>query len=285
MNGCGRGGSNLESKVILARSCASCPALQANQDTLEFVRNVKRFVASSVDIGNLKTELCDTFHRVPVEAFPTERYLDDFRNDRSTGTCGLAAMIMTRVLMDNGIDAYTYNFGFEGTRLTHVVTLVKLNNDLLIFDSYMNYELVDQNGKNLGIFRLMGGLRKGGISAFVHTDAVQGEFLLDRSLLTPEEQTMAQQEPYSSFLRFSEELNDRVIKVRYMKCFGCDTDPLGISFIDEMKSQLRSTSGEVDMVHLFTLKINKMYGASDHFEMNAKVDSALAELLLVPVPK
>lgn len=276
--GCEQEKPEQKTTKLVGKSCFSCPKISPEQDTLDFVRSIRRFVASNVDIGNLRTSYCDTFYRVSVEDFPTESYLDLFRKDESTGSCGLAAMIMTRILLDNGILAYTYNFGFDGTRLTHVITLVKLHGDLLIFDPYMNYELVDKKGHNIGLFRLLDSLNYTTSFCKPSYDTVAGEFLLNHSALSEDKFTLSEQEPFKSFLLKHENLNDSVIKVRYDKCFECSTDPLSTLFIEEMLTVLSKQKNNPVLEDLFALKINNIYGASDYEEVNRKVDSLLLEL-------
>lgn len=238
-------------------------------------------MAIHADAGAIRNALCDTFFRIPVNQLPLATVLQTFEDDRGMASCGLSANMMVKILLDNGIDAYTYNFGFANTHLTHVMVLVKHANDLLIFDPHMNYELRDNEGKNMGLFRLLSQLATNGPAPVFYGDTVLSDMIFDLSILTQNEWAILQQPAYRMLVARADTIRPAIIKAVYGKCFNCASNPASVALVAGLTSKLaEQTTLPVAFYHTFALKISLLSGAADEEEMNARVDAAIAAAAL-----
>ena len=257
--------------------CDGCPLWHSYSDTLAFVNEVRQFVAQNVPTGKMNNALCDTFGTFSIAEFPTNTYLHIFRKKEGVGTCGLAANMMVNILLKNKIDAYTYNFGFEHTALTHVVVLVKLAGKLLVFDPFMNYELLDENRQNLGLMELLAAVQKQALRVQFSTDSVLANSLIDLRLLHPKYAPMLNQ-PSCTALMQQPLITDSILYFKSYRSFGHAADTACYSFVKIFTTKLRAETEFTQFHEGMLLKIAPIAGAADGPLLNARIDSALAHL-------
>jgi len=90
--------------------------------------------------------------------------------------CGGQAEIARKVYELLGFETFTFNFGFDGTRATHVTTFVKLEikgeSIWTLQDAYFNFTLRDQAGNYLGFRQLLAYLATNNLSPVVIDEKV-----------------------------------------------------------------------------------------------------------------
>lgn len=259
--------------------CSSCPKYNQRMDSVLFVREVMHFVADKADVGNVKHALCDTFYRIEFSQLPVDSYLKLFEVDEGTATCGLAATIMAKILVENGFDAFTYNFGFENTPMTHVVVLVKNKGRLLVFDPFMNYEIVSENGTHMGLDSLLQINFVSSTPPVFKSDTVLSDFLIDLNKLSAELQSKLKSSEFSEQDSNGIWLTESIYKTEYPRCYRCNTIFGESTFLSAFEDSLRRRTEFHQFYQALILKINKISGAVDHRKIDVFVDSIISKEL------
>jgi hypothetical protein len=263
--------------------CKSCPAISGQEDTLNFAREVMRFVATTCDYGIPKHPMCDTFLNIPIADFPVERFVQLFVHDSGVATCGLASRMMIRILLDNHIDAYTYNFGFKNTALTHELVLVKQNNRLLVFDPYLNYQLLNPDSSNASLTDV---LLHVGNPAFVPiflSDTVESDFVLDFGQIDTLGMRNSQPDSCVRWIDGFKHTRGTFHKMKVKRYFGsslkspCDTSSNRTGVVKQMEQYLNKKTLYSLFHQAMILKINKSIGAEDATSINAMIDTMVAQ--------
>ncbi|MFT7153071.1 MAG: hypothetical protein ACI9Z7_000112 [Alteromonas macleodii] len=276
--GCQVPNEKISSDEQLAQINYEIPILEYT-DTIEFANNVRRFVATKANAGNLANNLCDTFYRIPIRQFPVNTYLNIFDSLKGASSCGLTSYMMTKILLDNGIDAYTYNFGFEKSDVTHVVTLVKHHNDFLIFDAHSNFELIDSAGFNIGLLSLLKTISKGkGLVPIFYSDTVSAKFILDTEHMSKNELRLLQTKEFAPIYSNLDTLGGKILMTDYDKCFECDLNPMGIKLKKSFERKLSEETRYRKFHEAFALKINSVVGAADSDSVDRVIEARLLEL-------
>ena len=276
--GCGTANEETFSVEQLPQSNHDIPTF-GSTDTIKFVNDVRRFVARKNITGNIKNSLCDTFYRIPIEQFPVNTFLDIFDSLNGKSSCGLSSNMMTKILLDNGIDAYSYNFGFDGTNITHVVTLVKWQGDFLVFDSHTNFELLDSTGSNLGLLSLLENIStENEVTLYYNSDTVSSKFVLETNELTDSELRRLHSKELSPIYSNLDTLANEKVMTHYSKCFECDLNPMGVRLKRSFEEKLAKETRYSKFHEAFTLKVNKVRGAADSDSVDKLIETKLLEL-------
>lgn len=261
-----------ESKYTL---CEVCPKIKEEQDTLSFVREVMHFVSQNVDDGLIKNSFCDSIFEFPINQLPVDKYLELFQNNEGTLKCGGTALIMVKILLESGIDAYTYNFGFQNTEYSHVIVLVKYKNDYLIFDPYISYELKYKN-ENLGLLALFEYIKqKKIINVNYESDTANFDLIADISLIDFSSNSIMVHNCFTQFFNNSKKIDSTIYLVKKQRCFACDTSDVCNSFVKSFEKKLRKETSYHNFYEGMLLKINETVGAADDSIVNNKIDSLI----------
>lgn len=250
--------------------------MHASEDTLAFANRAMRYVVTHTDVGMMQNTFCDTFDRVQIEDFEPEKYFEIFEKDSGTATCGLAGQLMVKLLLENGIDAYTYNFGYKNTRLSHIIVLVKHQNRLLIYDPFMNYALQDCQGQHLSLEALLTAIGNNTDCVRYASDTLRSEMLIDMKAVPHMYHELLASKNCKTELSELRLVQDSIFKTTFNRCYSCERNRLCTSFIRDFETKLSSTTQLQQFHEGFALKINKIYGASDHVQVNARIDSLIA---------
>ena len=121
---------------------AAIPQLQGllERDRRAAARSLLNWTANVVDLG-----LGDTVEAATTWAYEmgaAEAYQELWSTGRDGTACGGFADFFSKVLPLFGFDAFTVNFGYAGTPVTHVTTVVAIDNELYILDPTFNGEYV-----------------------------------------------------------------------------------------------------------------------------------------------
>ncbi|MCF8460597.1 MAG: hypothetical protein K9G46_07730 [Flavobacteriales bacterium] len=142
---------------------------------------LRRAIADTLDVGFTSDSLCLNFAKISFQDFNIDSFIPKFGNNTGAGSCGLASSMLAKTLNDAGIEAYTYNFGFENTKTTHVLVIAHTdNNQWTVHDPSFNYSITDSSNNPKDFFKLLGelGLRNHSDISF-SSDTVFREVLLD----------------------------------------------------------------------------------------------------------
>ena len=249
--------------------------IEQNEDTVAFAERVLKYVVQNTDVGFMANSYCDTFYKVPIEEFKPERYFTIFEKDSGTATCGLAGQLMVKILLQNGIDAYTYNFGFKGV-LTHVVVLVKHKGQLLIFDPFMNYALLNRFGNHIGLVALLDDISKDSLLLSFSDDTLISEFVVNFQQLPEKYKKTLTSEACNEFRTNWTTVRDSTLKKPFYRCYSCERDRACASFVRNFETELSEVTRMTRFHEGFALKINQIYGAADYLNINAEIDSIIA---------
>jgi len=241
----------------------------------ELATELRRLVADTLDEGSLTHALCEGFVEVDFDSFDSNLYLRMFAMDSCRATCGLAANIMVEMLDEKGVRSVAYNFGFEGTALTHVLVIANTAPHIwTVHDPFFNYSVADANGEPKDFFVLLDELSRnefGGIR--VSQDTVWRTVLIDPSLDYEIRDVCIEH-----LVRTTQSIEEH--KFRRPVCFDCrigGADCPELDFISRMESRLEA-EGYLPYFLMALLKpINKVWGP-DAESFQAMVDSTFSEL-------
>lgn len=258
--------------------CTLCPKIKPEQDTLEFVNEVRRFVADNTDKGWVFNDVCDNFLE-NIETFGVDTFLRLFALDAGRATCGLNARIMVQILLENGIDAYTYGFGFENTDLTHVLVLVKQNERLLIFDPHFNYALLNPDGSNMDIISLINAIGARNLQFKTTTDTAIADLLIDEKILnaTPTMRDSVMADANCAALLTSGTVSGNMRKIPLQRCFSCESNRkcFGFAFINKFEQRLRDETDFNSYHEGLVIRLGSLSGADDWQDMDDRIQTAL----------
>jgi galactitol-specific phosphotransferase system IIB component len=252
--------------------------LESGQDTIEFINRVRQFIATNADVGNPKHPLCETFYQIPIAQLPVQQFIEIFNQDQGTASCGLASSLMVKMLLDNGVDAYSYNFGFENTRLTHVVTLARLGNSYLIFDSFLNSEPKWADGRNIDLIELLYSINDNEQMSNVTygSDRVTSDLIIDFSAIKESQKAMVSIPACVQIVENREHLRASIYKIRVQRGFSSDTSNHYNSFVRSFEAELAKQTDYTFFHHGLAMKIHEVVGADDSETVNAMIDSIIA---------
>jgi hypothetical protein len=254
-----------------------CITHQNSNDILfERAKRLRQMVADTLDGGNLTNSMCNRFMEIGFESFQTEEFFKQFAVDSCSASCGLASNILVKLLNDSGIIAYSYNFGFAGSDLTHVVVLAKVDSGIWsVHDPTFNYSVVDGNGKPKDFFQLLKSLNRCDLDdTHVTEDTVWRSVLIDTLKQYPLSEKCT--EVLKSLLVHTE----RISLIRRPICFGCvlggDNCP-ELDFISRMEARLDAEGLPRNFLSAMTRPLNRVWGPNpESFQL--LVDSAFLEL-------
>jgi len=252
--------------------------IEPSEDTLQFAERVRRFVAKNADMGFTSNSLCDTFTKIPISEFNPSKYLSVFKADSGVASCGLAGQIMVKILLENGIDAYTYNFGFDGTPFTHIMVLIKYGGRYLIYDPFINYTLLDASGNKMDLQRLLMQIAGDSLELKFSEDTVQTDVLINRHILPSTLRELLLSNNCVELSDLATHVRDSIYKMPMPRCFACEFDERCLRFVPAFEKHLSTHTKFTKFHEGMALKINEIYGADDHERVNAMVDSLIAEL-------
>lgn len=258
-----------ETEMFNSTICRQCPILKKSEDTLDFINRVRRFATINCPEGIQSNTLCDTFYRIPFQRFPVDTFLTIFESNRGIANCGSTSTIMAKILDENGIRAYTYNFGFLEGRYNHVVVLVPYKGKLIIQDPYISYTLKDNQNNYLDFFDLITHIRNDSINNIeVLSDTIVSKIIIN----VKETIQLYSGIPIECFPNYSP--NKEVFTQNQLKHFGYKT--AGCSdFTKDFENELEKHGYPPNILYAYTLKIHTVYGSVGHELLNSQIDSFL----------
>ena len=252
--------------------------IEPSEDTLVFAERVMKHVVENADVGFMPNAFCDTFYKVPIEEFEPKEYMTLFAADKGVASCGLMSKLLVKILLQNGISAYTYDFGFSGTQYTHVLVLIKHAGQLLIFDPLFNYTLLDEGGKRIDFFRLLNQINGDSVSTVIKSDTLVSDMLIDKKTFVQLSVGMGNLLGCNELITSVDFKDNSFAKMPFNRCFNCNPYSECFDFITQFENKLVAETRFSNFHEGIALKINKVYGAADHQIINAEIDSTLRKI-------
>lgn len=154
--------STESSSIIVEKACEEVQALRDEDATdLDRVRALRSWASGWWPVSQSEiTDHPDAYWKVD----PTELFANG-RDGRYGGPCGSAAWMLMFVYDHFGLDAWVYNFGNPEGPGTHVVTLVKVDGDIVVQDAHLNAELTEPAGRPTDVRQAIAEIAEDGISS------------------------------------------------------------------------------------------------------------------------
>jgi hypothetical protein len=266
--------------VTIEPECPVCPAIAPEQDTLEFVNEVLQFVATNADIGHLDNSVLDSVMRNTPGKFPAQQLMDEMCRNRATASCWHAAHIMTNILLENGIDAYTYDFGFANIELGHAMVLVKWHGKHLIFDPFLNYHMVDTLGQPIGLEEVLRNALNPDFRVEYRSVPVFADLTMEAHVLD----SMRHQKYSDDCLAWAsnfEKISENVVQKKFKRRFDNELNSPCPTFVKRFLTKLRYSTTLKEFHQGMLIKTHTVRGAKDHM----KVDSTLYSIIRDIGPK
>lgn len=256
--------------------CHTCPMIRPQEDSLEFASRAMRFVSKNADTGLLPNQLCDSSQNIGVMELPIDQMLRVFDENEGVASCNLAASILADILIQNGISAYTYSFGFPETDLSHMVTLVKVKRELYLFDPFLNYFLADESGSPLPLHNFFDLVLDAQPAFQYHSEPVLGDMTVDFSLvdtaLLIQNESIRCKDWSKGFVR----LKGTIHQIRISRSFKDALNRPCNSFIKRMEAHLLTSTGLHTFAQAMLLKTGAIKGADDHEKVDSELNALIA---------
>lgn len=260
------------SKVV----CSKCPAFKSGQDTLEFVNELRIFLAEKCDLGLMTHLISENYSEYPIGEFPADSFLDLFEADSLAVSVGMITRIMQQVLTENGIDSYVYKFGFDVNKHSHCVILVKFNGEYVVVDPYFNYTLYTESGEPLGITALIELIGQSTSEKIqIRSASVSTDFLFNESQASEGHRGMIENKNCRELKDSFEEIREGVLKTTINRCYQCDLDNDCTRIIRRFEDQLTKKTQLNSFLEAFVLKLEAVWGAKDALELDDKIETAI----------
>lgn len=254
--------------------CTTCPTFGPGQDTLQYVNLLRNFLAQRVDAGLMQNTLCENYNDVMLDTFPVQQYLDIFEKDEGTASSGLCSKLMVKILMENGLDAYSYSFGTRENK-PHTVVLVKHGKQLWVVDPQINYTLVNLNGQPMDLFLLIAQVAQNKLNCTVSSDLVEADLLVDHAIAKRKFAMFMEDKACLKLLDGAVSIRDSVSKTLLTRCFECEKKRPCLNVISSIEEQLKQHTGLTDFKEALVLKRTTIIGASDAVEMDARIEATI----------
>jgi hypothetical protein len=172
---CGRAES--QSRVV-QDACRAIPELSSpGLGDTEATTLLRQWAARWIDISSRSLLIEEHYWQQDIDSL----YRRFSANERGA-FCGGTAWTLMRLYNAFGFDSWTYNAGPE-SGMTHVVTLVRAGDSIIVQDAYANYTLTDLRGNPLDIRAVLALLR----DHRAHEVVIRGEPTRKDYLLTTDE--------------------------------------------------------------------------------------------------
>lgn len=256
--------------------CSKCPKLQPSQDTLEFVNELRTFLAAKCDLGLMTHPIAESYSEYPIGEFPADTFLDLFESDSLAASVGMITRIMQQVLTENEIDSYVYKFGLDANKHSHCVVLVKINSKLAVIDPYFNYTLYTESGEPLGIEQLIERIGQTTTEKIqIRSSAVSTDFLFNESQASEGHRAMIENKNCNELKSSFNEVRTGVLKTTINRCYQCDLDNNCTRIIRRFEDQLAKETQLNSFLEAFVLKLDAIWGAEYALEVDDKIETAI----------
>jgi hypothetical protein len=263
-------------QLVKSDPCKNCPRFEG-RDTLAFVDEVVTFFAKNADTGLLPNAMCDTFYKCRVDQLQVQAYLDQFDKNKGVASCGLVASLVVKVLLDNGIDAYTYSFGFPEVELSHMVVLVKAGDKLLLYDPFINYTLTDDNGVQLSFESVLSKIFEVEPKFKPVQDGIMADLNVDMALIDSVAIMKDASQKCLEWAAGFSQLHGSVYQKKIDRSFIDELNRPCSSFIKRLESKLQAETSLKSFAQAMLIKTHPIIGASDHRKVDSLLNAVITE--------
>ena len=261
--------------------CPDCPVILSEEHPLTFAARAMRFVSKNADTGFVPNALCDSYENYPVDQLPIQEILAAFDNNEGVANCSMAAALLTKVLIDNGVSAYTYSFGFPEVELSHAVTIVSVADSLYLFDPFFNYFLADSIGEALPLQAFFNNILDTTFVYQFRSEPVLGELTVDFSLIDTNKLMLNESQVCRNWAKGYTRLYADVHQIKISRSYDDELNRPCNSFIKRLEKHLQAQTTLQTFGQAMLMKTGDISGAEDQL----KVDSLLRAMLKTPSEK
>jgi len=277
--GCVKQCNNANTSLVSVKeptSCLSCPKLSEGQDSLHFAIQVTQFIGKHADTGLLPNEECDSYEKYAISELPVEKYLQLFERNEGTASCGLAAAMVNRILMDNGIDAYCYSFGFPEIDLSHMVVITKIDGHLYLFDPFTNFMLANQKGDALPLDQFFCNVLDSTYQYSYALEPVETDLTIDFSLIDTTGMLANESEACKTWSRNFVRLEGETYQNKIRRSYNDDINNACNSFIKRVEKKLRKETTLRTFGQAMLVKNGSIQGAKDYKKIDSLINKMIA---------
>lgn len=235
---------------------------------------LRQAIADTLDTGFKEDSLCDNFAGISFTDFVVDSFLVRFARNTGTGNCGLAASILSKAMNNYGIEAYTYNFGFDSVHITHVIVIANTDNRWTVHDPFYNYSITDSTGTPKDFFTLLDELAEGNHANIGFSeDTVMRDVYLNRQLLA----SNLLNEKCRSFLNAQLQNQKDSQKIRIPVCYSCGIDPdycPELNLWHKLSKMVHKKGWPDKAIYGLLFQINGVWGPNPE-QFQSKIDSTL----------
>lgn len=251
---------------------------ESNLSTYEKTNELRRRIASTINTGNIQNDSGDDYVEIPFDEFKPGHYLSILEKNQAVALCDLSSRLYVKILAENGIEAYTYNFGIEDMGETHVFSLVKIEEKpekWIVQDPHYNYTITDSIGEPKDFFSLLKELKQGQLdNAKITEDTVYRELLVD---LGKVDLSIAQTKECEYMLDKVNQFNDiAVIKMQISYRSIYNQPCLLINTPVRMENAMVAKGLKPDFFYAFILQITDVWG-EDNAHIQQEIDKILKQ--------
>lgn len=148
---------------------------RANRADLDYAIDLLRWATQHADYA-MSPRIRETFITERLQAW--EIYFRYYQQDLGGGYCGGTAIFFTRLLQEQGLDAFTWNFGALEDDLTHVTTILHVDGRFFMLDAtFGTYFVEPETDAPLDVFELLSGAE----FSTIEEPAAERDFLYTRT--------------------------------------------------------------------------------------------------------
>ena len=128
---------------------------QSGSTALNTANEIRHYLAQKIDLGISKDSLAFNYHQIPWDQLSAFHCIELFEQNTLTAKCGLASYILAKLYDHAGYESYIYNCGFKDTKFTHQFVLLKMNDKLIIQDSFFDITVTDPQNNPKDFLQLL----------------------------------------------------------------------------------------------------------------------------------
>ncbi len=246
---------------VLFQSCKQ--RAEEMQAKFEISQNQRRTIAQLIIMGDSIDPVLNDFRYDTFEDFDTDKYLKRINENKGRTTCGLAAALLVKSLERQGIEACTYNFGFN-IHLSHVVALVKISDSpskWIVQDAFFNCTIADSLNKPKDFFELLHDLKNQNLE---NIQIVEDTAYQEISIRKETENNWLQNMGGACIdtIAIDAILRKKNNNYMFQNCYSCMSNLVcdSLNFVKQFEKQLITKKMPPQFIYGFLFQINSLWG-------------------------
>ena len=252
--------------------------LPSDLDKTTFLRT---YTGELIDIGHPNNQQQQRYNAVNLDSFSLSEFYPLFKKDSTPAECGITTFFYIKLLQTFGFKAYQYTFGFNEKpyeQFIHSIVLVEIDfhgtRRLIIQDPYLNLTYRDRNGEPFDFFQLLTAIKHKQYQ-LINLDSTSSQTFL----LIPDASVYDSFLPPACKTLLNQTLRQGDGSVKTKLPITRDYSTLMrspcFSFENAFVNALHEHGYKEPFIYAYTLRASELAGASDHAEVQRRIDSIL----------